>query len=96
MTAITDEELSELESGLITFFPDKEVASWIPQPKETSGKGSGAIRSDSFHLARQRVAQNQLYTVIGGTSSQENQMNSSALLHETSTDFAGLETDLIP
>jgi hypothetical protein len=23
-------------------------------------------------------------------------MNSSALLHETSTDFAGLETDLIP
>ena len=96
MSAIRDEEISELESGLTNFFPDKEVTSWIPLPKDTSGKGSGAIRSDSFHLARQRVAQNILYTQIGGTSSQDNQMNNSALLHETSTDFAGLETDLIP
>ena len=95
MTAIRDEELSELESSLTCFFPYKEVTSWIGIPKDSSSKGSGAIRSESFHLARQRVTQNQLFTLIGGTSSQENQMNHSVLLQETSTDFAGLETDLI-
>lgn len=96
MTDIKDAELSELESSLACFFPDKEVSSWLPQPKDSSGNRSGAIRSDSFHLARQRVAPNVLFTQVGGTSSQENQMNSSALLHETSTEFGGLEADLMP